>query len=271
MAGGRHRWVEDEPDIPFACTVLYEDPSLIVIDKPHFVPTMPRGMWYRQTALMRLRMAYGEPDIVPAHRLDRMTAGVVVFVRDPALRGAYQKVFQERQAEKYYECVAPCTPVRTPRYGVVRRECAHTPFPLVRASHIRKERGQLQAFEIPGQVNAITRMERGQLVRLVACGSTRPSRLWCQYDLHPLTGKTHQLRVHMASLGLPIVGDDWYPQVMPRAYDDFAQPLRLVARSLAFDDPVSGRRRVWRSQVRLDTDMQALRRVDSALVVRAGE
>ena len=91
--------------------VLYEDERIIVVDKPHFLATMPRGMWYRQTALIRLRERLGEPDITPAHRLDRMTAGVLVFVRDSACRGAYQMLFQNRQAVKIYECLAPCRPI----------------------------------------------------------------------------------------------------------------------------------------------------------------
>ena len=109
----------DEPHIPFEMDVLYEDERIIVVDKPHFLATMPRGMWYRQTALIRLRERLGEPDITPAHRLDRMTAGVLVFVRDSACRGAYQMLFQNRQAVKIYECLAPCRPISGPRFGTI--------------------------------------------------------------------------------------------------------------------------------------------------------
>ena len=112
-----HRWVSEEPHIPFDIDVVYEDAGIIVIDKPHFLATTPRGMWYRQTALIRLREMFDEPDITPAHRLDRLTAGIVVFVRDPALRGAYQMMFQGRKVSKTYECLAPCRPTTRPRYG----------------------------------------------------------------------------------------------------------------------------------------------------------
>ena len=109
--------------------VLYEDERIIVVDKPHFLATMPRGMWYRQTALIRLRERLGEPDITPAHRLDRMTAGVLVFVRDSACRGAYQMLFQNRQAVKIYECLAPCRPISGPRFGTIMQVEPPRPFP----------------------------------------------------------------------------------------------------------------------------------------------
>lgn len=239
-----HRWVTDEPVIPFECNVIYEDAGIIVVDKPHFLATTPRGMWYRQTALIRLRERYGEPGITPAHRLDRLTAGVVVFVRDPALRRAYQMLFQERRTRKVYECLAPCAPVVRPGTGTVAPLAPPRPFPLVRRSHIVKDRGRLQAYEIPGAVNAETVIERGGLVRSAG-------ELVCRYTLRPRTGKTHQLRVHMASLGLPIVGDDLYPNIETRAYDDFSRPLELVARSLEFDDPVTGEPRRFVSRVPL--------------------
>ena len=225
-------------------SVIYEDAGIIVVYKPHFLATTPRGMWYRQTALIRLRERYGEPGITPAHRLDRLTAGVVVFVRDPALRRAYQMLFQERRTRKVYECLAPCAPVVRPGTGTLAPLAPPRPFPLVRRSHIVKARGRLQAYEIPGAVNAETVIERGGLVR----SAGEPA---CRYTLRPRTGKTHQLRVHMASLGLPIVGDDLYPNIETRAYDDFSRPLELVARSLEFDDPVTGEPRRFVSRVPL--------------------
>lgn len=229
----RHRYVVDEPHIPFDLDVVYEDAGIIVVDKPHFLATTPRGMWYRETALMRLREAYGDDAITPAHRLDRMTAGVVVFVREPSLRGAYQMLFQERRTEKTYECLAPCAPPARPRTGTVERLEPPRAFPLRRRSRIVKERGVLQAYEEPDATN------------------TTPGTGMRAYTLHPRTGKTHQLRVHMNSLGLPIAGDDFYPRVRQRAYDDFSEPLALVARRLAFDDPVTGERREFVSRVPL--------------------
>ena len=234
-----------EPHIPFECEVLYEDERIIVIDKPHFLATTPRGMWYRETALIRLRERYGEPDIVPAHRLDRPTAGIVVFVRDPAVRGAYQMLFQERKVVKTYECLAPLVPPRRPRYGTAERIGRHHPFPMMRKSRIDKDRGRLQAYESADTPNAETLVERGDDVRRI------DGKPFVNYTLYPRTGKTHQLRVHMDSLGLPILGDDFYPNVVRRAYDDFSQPLELVARTLEFVDPVSGERRRFVSQTPL--------------------
>lgn len=239
-----HRYVTEEPHIPFELDVLYEDERIIVVDKPHFLATMPRGMWYRQTALIRLRERLGEPDITPAHRLDRMTAGVVVFVRDPALRGAYQMLFQERRTTKVYECLAPAVPIRAPRTGTIERLEPPRVFPLRRRSRIVKDRGVLQAYEEPGAPNADTVIELGDAV------VGRAPRLRA-YTLHPRTGKTHQLRVHMNAIGLPIVGDDLYPQVRERAVDDFSQPLELVARRLSFIDPVSVEPREFVSRVPL--------------------
>ena len=235
----------EEPHIPFEYEVLYEDERILVIDKPHFLATTPRGMWYRETALIRLRERYGEPGIVPAHRLDRPTAGVVVFVRDPAARGAYQMLFQNRRTVKTYECLAPLAPPHRPRYGTTELIDRHRPFPMVRRSRINKDRGRLQAYESADTPNAETLIERGNDVR---CINGKP---FVNYTLHPKTGKTHQLRVHMDSLGLPILGDDFYPDVVQRAYDDFSQPLELVARVLEFVDPVSGERRRFVSQVPL--------------------
>ncbi len=247
-APGHHRWVLSEPDIPFDLPVLYEDEAIIVVDKPHFLATMPRGMWYRQTALMRLRERYNDLRIVPAHRLDRPTAGVLVFVRDPAARGAYQLVFQNRRARKVYECLAPVRVPQQPHTGTVVRLAAPRPFPLERRSHIVKTRGVLCAQEIPGVVNAVTRIERAELDRTASARAGEPI---ARYVLHPQTGKTHQLRVHMNALGLPILGDDFYPRIEQRAYDDFSQPLELVARVLEFRDPLTGELRRFVSRVPL--------------------
>lgn len=305
MTAAHHRWVMSEPDIPFDIGILYEDADIVVIDKPHFVPTTPRGMWYAQSALIRLRETYHDDSIIPAHRLDRATAGVVVFVRTSALRGAFQTMFQERRARKTYECIAPCLPVGVRDGGAVRgvrmagsapdpstgeaplrdivAQARRTPsiscipgvlpgptgtvaqcdppqaFPLVRRSHITKLRGVLQAFEEPGVVNAETRIDLSPDQTAVVCdaaGNPRgrvalaPLGLRA-YTLTPSTGKTHQLRVHMNALGLPMLGDDMYPRVIDRPYDDFGSPLQLVARELRFADPRDGAERVFRSRIPL--------------------
>ena len=281
MSSGHHRWVVDEPAIPFDVGILYEDADIIVVDKPHFLPTTPRGMWYRQTALMRLRSMYHDDAITPAHRLDRATAGVVVFVRNPALRGAFQMLFQNRQVHKTYECLAPLAPVRERRsVGITEPLAPPHAFPLRRRSHITKLRGVIQAFEEPEAINACTLVDiaddqTAQIAQTVLTTPTAqsvptaptaptaqsahlmPLAPWGlrAYRLEPLTGKTHQLRVHMNALGLPILGDDIYPRLMDRPYDDFSMPLQLVARELRFIDPRDGTPRMFRSQVPLEVPM----------------
>ncbi|MEO8814226.1 MAG: pseudouridine synthase [Mycobacterium sp.] len=210
-----------EVAVPFDIPVLYRDDALVVVDKPHFLATMPRGRHVAQTALVRLRRELELPELSPAHRLDRLTAGVLVFTTRRELRGAYQTMFARRAVHKTYlarsSSVAPAVT-----------------FPLVLRSRIVKRRGCLQAFEEPaepGEANAETLVE---LLEPTESGL---------YRLTPRTGRTHQLRVHMASLGVPIDGDPLYPDVLDDpAPDDFSTPLRLLAYSLEFDDPLIGER-----------------------------
>ncbi|KFI82342.1 pseudouridine synthase [Bifidobacterium psychraerophilum] len=256
-----HRWVVDEPDIPFEMGILYEDERIIVVDKPHFLPTTPRGMWFRSTALMRLRERCDNPDITPAHRLDRSTAGIVVFVKEPSARGAYQMLFQRREVRKTYECIAPAAILRTAPRGVSRRLCPPAVFPLMRISHISKDRGTIQAYEIAAAPNSSTLIavagDQGAVAS--ANAKARAGRALLRvYELHPRSGKTHQLRVHMNALGLPILGDDLYPTLNMRATDDFSQALQLVARSLEFRDPYSGQFRRFTSRIPLETSDAAV-------------
>ncbi|MBQ5557604.1 MAG: pseudouridine synthase [Bifidobacteriaceae bacterium] len=234
-----HRFVRQEPNVPFQCTVLFENAHVIVVDKPHFLATMPRGMWYRNTALIQLRQQLGNTDLIPAHRLDRATAGVVLFVKHVNDRGAYQTKFQLHEVTKTYECLAPVDE------GMM--------FPCVIVSRIVKEVGVLQAYETAGHPNARTLVERKPEAALTDADRTAMAAHpgTAVYILHPRTGKTHQLRVHMNSVGLPIVGDDLYPRVVDRAHDDFSSPLELVARCLELDDPISGEHWVFRSRIPL--------------------
>ncbi|NTY57956.1 pseudouridine synthase [Mycolicibacterium sphagni] len=206
-----YRELPDEVVVPFDIPVLYRDDDIVVVDKPHFLATMPRGGHVAQTALVRLRRSLELPELSPAHRLDRLTAGVLLFTVRRELRGAYQTLFARGLVSKTYLARSS---------GVASVE-----LPTVVRSRIIKQRGQLQAFEEPGEPNAET------LVEAQAEGC---------YRLSPRTGRTHQLRVHMASLGLPIDNDPLYPRVLEVAADDFSTPLRLVAHRLEFDDPVTG-------------------------------
>ncbi|MCY0959444.1 pseudouridine synthase [Streptomyces sp. H27-H5] len=212
-----HRDMPTEPVVPFPIRVVHRDAHLLVVDKPHFLATTPRGSHVTQTALARLREELDLPELSPAHRLDRMTAGLVMFSIRPEDRGAYQSLFEQRKVAKEYEALAPHDPsVELPR--TVR-------------SHIEKVRGVMAAVELPDmEPNAESRVElvavRGDLGR---------------YRLTPHTGRTHQLRVHMNRLGLPILGDPVYPVVAAAADPaDYRRPLQLLARKLEFTDPVTG-------------------------------
>lgn len=217
-----HRDLPAEEPVPFPVGVVYRDERIVVADKPHFLATTPRGSHVTDTALARLRRELGVPALQPAHRLDRLTAGLVLFVVRPEDRGAYQTLFRDRRVSKGYEALAPYDP------GIA--------LPVTVRSRIVKERGVRAAYEVPGEPNSESRIDlverRGGLAR---------------YRLEPRTGRTHQLRVHMASLGVPILDDPLYPEVRDDAPEDFGRPLRLLARELEFTDPVSGEELRFRS------------------------
>ena len=209
-----YRELADEVPVPFDIPVLYSDEDLVVVDKPHFLATTPRGRHVAQTALVRLRRELNLPQLSPAHRLDRLAAGVLVFTARREVRGRYQTLFSAGLVRKTYLARSSARPtLRLPN--------------LVR-NRIIKRRGLLQAITEPGVPNAETFIE--------PLGDHL-------YRLTPRTGRTHQLRVHMASLGVPIDGDPLYPNVIDVPADDFSTPLQLLAHSIEFDDPRSGARR----------------------------
>jgi tRNA pseudouridine32 synthase/23S rRNA pseudouridine746 synthase len=217
-----------EDRIPFEPEVLHHDDDLLVVDKPHFLATMPRGRWVRETVLVRLRVALDLPELSPAHRLDRGTAGVLVLTVRPEVRGAYQEAFARREVRKVYEAVAPLTPsagAPPEAARVIQGE------PVTLRSRMVKRRGATRAEEMPGEPNAESR------ITLVATDEERGLGL---YRLQPHTGKTHQLRLHMASLGLPILHDPFWPELRDTDPDDFGRPLQLLSRSLELTDPLSG-------------------------------
>ncbi|MFD6905210.1 RluA family pseudouridine synthase [Streptomyces sp. NPDC060077] len=212
-----HRELPDEVPVPFPLVVVHRDEHIVVVDKPHFLATTPRGSHVTQTALARLRRELGIPELGAAHRLDRLTAGLVLFTVRPGERGAYQTLFRDRLVHKEYEAVARYDPALE--------------LPRTVRSRIVKERGVLTAGEVGGEPNAVTRVE---------LAGHRPDGLG-RYRLVPGTGQTHQLRVHMNALGVPILGDPLYPVVTgPVPAGDFRRPLQLLARKLEFTDPVTG-------------------------------
>ncbi|HEX2966524.1 MAG TPA: pseudouridine synthase [Syntrophorhabdaceae bacterium] len=210
-----YRELERENTIPFKEKILYENEHVIVVDKPHFLPVMPSGSYLHETVLTRLRKKYNEASIVPIHRIDKDTAGIVVFSRNPNTRSQYASIFSKRTTRKTYEAIAPVIP------GAV--------FPLVYRSRIVKGEPFFRMKEAEGKPNSETSVNMLQIRGRKAL-----------YQLIPATGKKHQLRLHLSSLGIPIENDRLYPRPVYRDERDFSHPLQLVARSISFVDPMTG-------------------------------
>lgn len=223
-----HRDLRDEPEVPGAIHVVHRDERLVVVDKPPFLSSIPRGRHVMQSVVVRLRDELGLPELSPLHRLDRVTSGLLMLATERRWRAPYQGAFERRQVGKTYWAHAP-----------VRADLR---LPAVVRNHIRKERGRWCAEVVPdAPVNAETHVE---LERLTDDGRG-------VYRLTPRTGRTHQLRLHLLGLGVPIVDDPLYPEVRDVPVDDFSRPLQLLAGELAFTDPVDGRERRFRSVRRL--------------------
>lgn len=227
-----YRYVPNEVAVPFEMPILYADHHLIAVDKPHFLASTPGGQYLQHTALVRVRQHFNDANITPLHRLDRETAGVLLFCREPSLRGAYQSLFQQQAIEKEYEAIA-ATNLRAT-------------FPLVYKSRLVAPKGQFLMEEVAGEPNSETHISVVQSWHDLRFGHLS------HYVLRPTTGRKHQLRKHMQGLGTPIVHDSYYPAGQaPLAPDDFSRPLQLLARSIAFVDPVSGEYRQFVSQQQL--------------------
>ncbi|MBO1269705.1 pseudouridine synthase [Arthrobacter cavernae] len=245
-----YRTLPPETRMPVELSILHQDEHLLVVDKPHFLPTTPGGTYIQESALVRLRNQLDLPDLIPMHRLDRMTAGVLLLSTNPETRGKYQVLFEKRQVQKEYECVSAAAPA--PGYPAVE-------FPAVVRNRMTKSRSYLLAEVVDGEPNAETRIE---LLKAFDAGmpdggdghrgGPRPGAARrALYRLEPHTGKTHQLRVHMASLGLGIVNDAFYPDLLDKAPDDYTRPLQLLARGIRFVDPIAKEPVEYRSRLEL--------------------
>ncbi|HBL24513.1 MAG TPA: pseudouridine synthase [Deltaproteobacteria bacterium] len=218
-----YREPQEETPIPFEEDILYRDDHILVADKPHFLPVVPSGVFLHETLLVRLKKKLALEDLVPLHRIDRETAGLVIFSVNPGTRGDYASLFQKRKVEKVYEALAPTLPGRS--------------FPLSYRSCIVEGKPFFRMREVEGIPNSETRIDVLRETGEIAL-----------YRLIPHTGRKHQLRVHLAAMGIPIINDRIYPNVQPAAYDDFSFPLKLLARSISFPDPLTGRDRSFESR-----------------------
>jgi len=218
-----YREQEGEPEIPFTAEVIHRDAHLLVADKPHFLPVVPAGHYLQNTLLVRLKREFDLPELSPIHRIDRDTAGLVVFSVQRATRGIYQGLFRDRAIHKVYEAVAAYR--------------AQLSFPREHASRLEESGHFFRMHEVAGEPNSRTLME------IIEHNSA-----WARYRLSPVSGKRHQLRVHMAALGLPLRGDAFYPVVNDPEPGDYSNPLQLLARSLIFNDPLTGQRREFTSR-----------------------
>ncbi|MDO4917823.1 MAG: pseudouridine synthase, partial [Rothia sp. (in: high G+C Gram-positive bacteria)] len=264
-----YRELGQEKPVPFDMPVLYEDEWVLAIDKPHFLPTTPNGSFVAHTALTQLRVREQNPDLIPVHRLDRATAGVVLFAKTPQARAPFQTMFQRREPSKTYEAIAaPLAQLGTGESQTVRSridnrhgalQVAHTglellpgdtgPLPVETRAEQRERRRSGASFQGLNAQSRITclqvfEMPDGLLPPVSganpALSLPTPGTPLAHYLLEPHTGKTHQLRVHLAAAGAPILGDLVYPTVLPPAEDEPALPLQLLARSLTFSHPFTG-------------------------------
>ena len=221
------REVPNEMVVPFTESILYQDEHLIAVDKPHFLPTMPAGRYVEETLLRRLIKRLGNSDIVPIHRLDRLTAGVVLFSVNPGSRDAYQGLFRQRKVFKCYEALAGLLPELS--------------WPYRHRSRLEPAEQFFRMQEVAGVANSDTVIEVCEQLEDV----------W-RYRLYPVTGRKHQLRVHLAALGAAIINDPLYPQLQAQIADEsYQQPLQLLARQISFVDPLTGILRSFKSQLTL--------------------
>lgn len=233
-----YRSICNEPELPFKASVIFQDDYLVVADKPHFMPVTPSGRYVQQSLLVQLKQQLNLPELSPVHRIDRETAGLVVFSVRSQDRNAYQELFRLRQVEKTYEAIA----------GAPETSPHHPKFPLVHRSMMVEDSQFFRMREVANHAHQGTAEFNSET--WIDCLEQLPM---SRYILKPATGQRHQLRVHMNALGLPLMNDLFYPQVLRGANepDDFKSPLKLLAKTISFQDPVSDTPRYFESMRQL--------------------
>jgi len=224
------RRLNREPEIPFEETILFQDTHILVADKPHFLPVTPSGLYLHQTLLNRLKKRTGIQTLNPIHRIDRDTAGLVVFSVNPKERAQYQNLFRDRLVKKIYEAIAPYS------------ENLDQRLPMTYRSRIEESDHFLQMQEVNGEANSDTYIELIERIKP-----------WARYRLSPGSGKKHQLRCHLNALNIPIKNDQIYPVLTPyQEYDlDVSKPLQLLAKEIYFNDPITKEPRAFISQIKM--------------------
>ncbi len=208
-----YRELDDEPELPsaeaFEERILFQDEQLLVADKPHFMPVAPVGKYVQRSLLVRLKRRLGLEQLVPVHRIDRETAGLVLFSTDRANRAAYSAMFAQRAVRKHYEAIVPWS--------------GEAELPAIRRTRLEDDEHFMRMREVDGVANSETRFEL-----------LEQRNGWARIGLSPVSGRRHQLRVHCQALGLPIRNDAIYPLLRPEGQDDFERPLQLLAKEIAF-------------------------------------
>lgn len=212
-----YREVESEPVIPFQETILFQDPHILVAYKPHFLPVTPGGIYVNECLQNRLRKSTGLEALQTVHRLDRVTAGLVMFSVNPDSRHHYHDLFKTRQIQKTYQAIANIKEGENlvgKEWHVKNRITQSDPKFLMQISE--------------GEANSHS---------IIRCLEQRNKK--ALFELSPITGKTHQLRLHMEALGWPILNDKYYPLLQSQSADNYSAPLQLLAKELKFIDPVT--------------------------------
>lgn len=225
-----YREVESEPVIPFEEKIVFQDEHILVAYKPHFLSVTPGGVYINECLQNRLRNKTGLENLQALHRLDRATAGLVLFSVNPKTRHLYHHLFESHQIHKTYQAIARVKNEEDligKSWEIKNRMVKSKPAFLMKVAE--------------GEANSHS------VIRCIAQSADK-----ALFELNPITGKTHQLRLHMQTIGMPLLHDKYYPVLQAKTADVFSSPLQLLAKELRFIDPVSQQSRSFNSHTNLN-------------------